>query len=134
MKKIIDKCLSTILSTKFLDIINWNYANTMVISCNIQTSNSYPLTSCAVVTWHPVFISTTTTTTTSSCEGSHNTWYFWRGWGSWIFEKSMKTPSMYWGITIFSNFDVRVGEKRQFLSDSKKHEFWSKMGWKCLVL
>ena len=41
---------------------------------------------------------------------------------------------VYWGITIFSNFDVRVGEKRQFLSDSKKHEFWSKMGWKCLVL
>ena len=34
----------------------------------------------------------------------------------------------YWGITIFSNFDVRVGEKRQFLSDSKKHEFLSKMG------
>ena len=30
---------------------------------------------------------------------------------------------MYWAITIFSNFDVRVGEKRQFLSDSKKHEF-----------
>ena len=35
-------------------------------------------------------------------------------------EKSMKTPS--------------VGEKRQFLSDSKKHEFWSKMSWKWLVL
>ena len=70
----------------------------------------------------------------NSFEGSHNTWYFWRGWGSWIFEKSMKTTPMYWGITIFSNFNVRVGEKRQFLSDSKKHEFWSKMGWKCLVL
>ena len=38
-------------------------------------------------------------------------------------KKNMKTPSMYWGITIFSNFDVRVGEKRQFLSGSKKHEF-----------
>ena len=36
---------------------------------------------------------------------------------------------MYWGITIFTNFDVRVSEKRQFLSDWKKHEFWSKMGW-----
>ena len=45
------------------------------------------------------------------------------GEGHEFFEKSMKTPSMYWGITIFSNFDVRVGEKRQFLSDSKKHEF-----------
>ena len=45
------------------------------------------------------------------------------GGGEGHLKKSMKTPSMYWAITIFSNFDVRVGEKRQFLSDSKKHEF-----------
>jgi len=38
-------------------------------------------------------------------------------------KQSMKTPSMYWGTTIFSNFDVRVSEKCQFLSDSKKDEF-----------
>ena len=65
-------------------------------------------------------------------EGSHNTWYFWRGGGWWIFEKSMKTPLMYWGITIFSNFNVRVGEKCQFLSDSKNMNFdgkWVKNVW-----
>ena len=28
-------------------------------------------------------------------------------------KKNMKTPSMYSGITIFSNFEVRVGEKPQ---------------------
>ena len=50
------------------------------------------------------------------------------------FLKKHETLSYVLDITIFTNFDVRVGEKRQFLSDSKKHEFWSKMGWKCLVL
>ena len=43
--------------------------------------------------------------------------------GHEFLKKNMKPPSMYWGITIFTNFDVRVGEKRQFLSDSKTHEF-----------
>ena len=56
---------------------------------------------------------------------------------SWGTEKTMEAQKMtkhftakfsghgcmYWGITIFTNFDVRVGEKRQFLSVSKKHEF-----------
>ena len=45
------------------------------------------------------------------------------GEGHEFLKKNMKIRSMYWGITIFINFDVRVGEKCQFLSDSKKHEF-----------
>ena len=39
---------------------------------------------------------------------------------------------MYWGITIFINFDVRVGEKRQFFSDSKTMNFdvkWTENVW-----
>ena len=40
----------------------------------------------------------------------------------------MKPPSMYWGITIFTNFDVRVGEKRQFFSDSKSMNIDIKWG------
>ena len=36
------------------------------------------------------------------------------GEGHEFLKKNMKTPSMYWGFTIFSNFDVRVGEKCQF--------------------
>ena len=40
----------------------------------------------------------------------------------------MKTLSMYWGITIFGNFDVRVGEKCQFFSDSIKRNFDIKWG------
>ena len=47
--------------------------------------------------------------------------------GHEFLKKNMKPPSMYWDIIIFTYFDVRVGEKRQFLSDSKKHEFSSKM-------
>ena len=65
-------------------------------------------------------------------EGSHNTCYFWRGWGSWILEKSMKTPSMYWGITIFSNFDVRVGENVSFWVIQKSMNFevkWVEKVW-----
>ena len=60
-------------------------------------------------------------------EGSHNIWNYLGGWEYWISENKMKTPSIYWDITIFSNFDVRVGEKCQFFSDSEKHEFWYKM-------
>ena len=36
---------------------------------------------------------------------------FWGGEGHEFLKKNMKTYSMYWGITIFSYFDVRVGEK-----------------------
>ena len=39
-------------------------------------------------------------------------------WGLWIFEKNMKPPSMYWGITIFTNFEVRVCQKVQFFKVS----------------
>ena len=53
-------------------------------------------------------------------------------WGSWIFEeKKLETPSMYWGIIIFTNFEVRVCQKVQFLKVWKK---WSKSPWSKLTL
>ena len=52
-------------------------------------------------------------------------------WGLWIFEKTMKPPSMYWGITIFTHFLVRVCQKVQFFKVSK---IWQKLLWKSLTL
>ena len=47
-------------------------------------------------------------------------------WGSWIFEKIVKPPSMYWGIIIFTNFWVRGCQKVQFL---KVWKIWSQSPW-----
>ena len=52
-------------------------------------------------------------------------------WGSWFFEKNMKPPSMYWGNTIFTNFEVRVCQKVQFF---KVSYFCPKLPRKSLTL
>ena len=46
-------------------------------------------------------------------------------------KKNMKPPSMYWGITIFTHFEVRVCQNVQFFKVSK---ICQKLLWKSLTL
>ena len=67
----------------------------------------------------------------SAHEWSHDIWFKMFQWGLWIFEKTMKPPSIYWGITIFTHFDVRVCQKVPFFKVSK---ICQKLLWKSLTL